>query len=109
MKEAKDIFNQDITAGDIILYTVSHGGGTMSTRLAIIDEVVTDEYSTTLKVRAYDDHHFVWNYDENNTLIDYKITQRLYHTTLTSNKTIVKLNAMTIPKGFVELLRASVV
>ena len=113
MKEAKDIFNQEITAGDIILYTVSHSGGSMTTRLAIVDRIVDNEiqgnYQYELKVRAYDDNHFVWNYDKHGILIDYTIVQRLRRTTLTSNQTIVKLNTFTLPEGFKRLLTASVV
>lgn len=107
MRNTLDVFGQEITAGDVILYTVSNGGGSMKTRIAVVDKVVYDADSWEqyiLKVRAYNPNHLVFQY-EDGALVDYSRVARVYRTTLTSNQTIVRLNKFTFPEGFRKLLR----
>ncbi len=109
MYQPNDIFKQEITAGDFIVYSVKRSTS-VKTRLARVVEVIdngTDTYEGSryeLKVQAFEYQR--WTYESGKS--EYK--DRMYRTTLTSNATIVKLNNFRLPEGFVTLLKgASVV
>jgi hypothetical protein len=107
LRQLTDIFKQELNAGDFILYTVSHGGGSMTTRLAIIDNIIDNGndawYRYQLKVRAFEQDYLEWHREAGE--YSYTKKDRFYRATLTSNKTIVKLNKFTLPEGFKKLIQ----
>lgn len=107
MRELKDIFGKELNAGDVILYSVKHSTY-VDTHMAVIDRVIDDPESYdrySLKVRAYAPHKWTWNTEKQKS----EWIPVVYRTTLYSNRTIVKLNNMTIPEDFVKLLTATIV
>lgn len=94
MKKPEDMFGNTINAGDVIIYSVK-GSNYITTRLAVVDKVIEYTNRYDLKVRAYRPSN--WQ------------AARIYKTTLTSNRSIIKLNNFHLPEGFKNLLLASIV
>jgi len=104
-----DGFGQELHKGDFIIYNVKHSTW-IDTKIARIEEVIDNGEDVwkaaryQVKVVAFDPDH--WGKLPNG---EYGRLDRIYRTTLTSNRNIIRLVGFKLPKGFVELLHASVV
>lgn len=109
MYNATDVFGKEISAGDVIVYNVK-GSTYITTRLAVVNEIIDrgeDVWKGDrihIKVTAFQQNAWIWN----NKTKKGENKDRIYHTTLTSNRNIIKLNGFTFPDRFKELL-ASVI
>lgn len=95
MYSPKDIFDNEICPGDVIVYSVKHSTW-VETHIAVVKAVVYEDTDIaykrySLKVTAFKSSKWDGN--------------AIYNTTLTSNQTIIRLNNFTFPQGFKDLLR----
>lgn len=105
MYDATDVFDREIKAGDVIIYNVKQSTS-ITTRLAVVTKVI-DNGEDAWKGDRY--HIKVTSFEPNAWIWDAKTRQssredRIYKTTLTSNRNIIKMNGFTFPQGFKDLL-----